>query len=290
MSKWVIGIIGGSGVYDMPLDEDRGFQEISTQWGAPSDQLRLGTLAGVEVVFIPRHARGHKIPPHKINYRANIAALKQAGVSDIISLAACGSFKKELAAGHFVIPAQFIDRTSASRAKSFFDEGVTVHTPFADPVSARLGQFLAHALDKAGLTYHQEATYLAMEGPQFSTRAESKLHKSWGVDVIGMTNMPEAKLAREAELPYATLAMVTDYDSWSEETLDIENLLKIMGQTVEGAKGVLKNFLAALPPERTLDPQGIETTLDSAVITAREHLPKDFAKAYSPIVDRFVKG
>ena len=248
MNSWVIGIIGGSGVYDMALDEDGGWQSITTPWGEPSDQLRFGKLAGADIVFLPRHARGHKIPPHKINYRANIAALKRAGVSDIISLSACGSFQSHIKTGEFVIVEQFVDRTSALRQKSFFDEGLSCYVPFADPVSARLSEYLSTAAQKAGAKAHRQVSYLAIEGPQLSTRAESKLHKSWGLDVVGMTNMPEAKLAREAELPYATLGMVTDYDSWSaEESLDIARLLEVMALSVERAKEILRHFVATLP-------------------------------------------
>ena len=290
MDKWVLGLIGGSGVYDIELDSESEWRTMSTQWGEPSDQLRFGSLEGIDVVFLPRHSRGHKIPPHKINYRANIAALKQAGASDIISLSACGSFQAQMKPGEFVVVEQFVDRTSAMREKSFFDAGVSCYAPLAEPVSARLSGYLAQALEKSGATYHQAASYLAMEGPQFSTRAESKLHKSWGLDVVGMTNMPEAKLAREAELPYATLGMITDFDSWSEEGLDIARLLEIMGRSVQRAKEMLRHFAKALPRTRTADPQGIETTLDSAIITAKESLPPDFARRYAPIVNRFVKG
>lgn len=263
------------------------WQEISTKWGSPSDQLRFGSLEGVDVVFLPRHGRGHKILPHKINYRANIAALKQAGVSDVISISACGSFKEELKPGDFVLVDQFIDCTSSLRQKSFFDVGVACHVPLAEPISARLNGLLASALEKNGLRFHKGGTYLAMQGPQFSTRAESRLHKAWGCDVIGMTNMPEAKLAREAELPYATLAMVTDFDSWQEESLDIASLLQIMGKSVVGAKNALKSLASALPAKREEDPQGIETILDFAIITAKENLPLDFASKYAPIISRY---
>lgn len=288
MSSWVLGIIGGTGVNALAL-EDKRQEKITTQWGEPSDSLELGTLSGQDIVFVRRHGAGHWLAPNQVNYRANIAALKQAGATDILSFSACGSFREEMAPGNFVIIDQFIDRTIA-RAKSFFDAGCVCHVPFSDPVSHRLGDLLEAAAKAENIAYHRGGTYLAMEGPQFSTRAESKLYRQWGCDVIGMTNMPEAKLAREAELPYATLAMVTDYDSWREPPLDIDMIFETIAQNVEKAQRLIARLLADLPSPRAPDPQGIETILDEAIITAPEARDPNFASRYAPIITRFAKA
>ncbi|OYV85033.1 MAG: methylthioadenosine phosphorylase, partial [Acidiphilium sp. 21-68-69] len=212
----VIGVIGGSGLYDIEGIEDKRWERVATPWGEASDELMFGTLEGVSVVFLPRHGRGHKLSPTDLNYRANIDALKRAGVTDILSMSAVGSLREDLPPGHFVIVDQFIDRTFA-RAKSFFGAGCVAHVSVAEPVCARLGDALERSARALDLPVTRGGTYLAMEGPQFSTKAESHLYRSWGCSVIGMTNMPEAKLAREAELCYATVAMVTDYDCWHED-------------------------------------------------------------------------
>ena len=231
MSKWTLGIIGGSGLYEIDDLEDRREEQVETAWGKPSDVLVRGRIGEVELVFLPRHGRGHRITPTEVPYRANIAALKAAGVTDILSISACGSLKEEYAPGDFVAADQFIDRTFA-RDKTFFAAGMVAHVSMAYPVCPRLSGLAADAAEAVGSKMHRGGTYLAMEGPQFSSLAESKLYRQWGCDVIGMTAMPEAKLAREAELPYAILCMVTDYDCWRAETeaVSVTNVLEIMGQ------------------------------------------------------------
>lgn len=270
MSGWKLGIIGGSGLYALDGLEDRRETEVETPWGAPSDSLVSGRISGVELVFLPRHGRGHRLSPGEVPYRANIAALKMAGVTDILSISACGSLQAPYAPGHTVAVDQFIDRT-VSRASSFFGAGLVAHVSMAEPVCARLSALAAGAMEAAGGTVHRGGTYLAMEGPQFSSRAESHLHRQWGCDVIGMTAMPEAKLAREAELPYATLAMVTDYDCWRADTeaVSVTHVLEIMAQNTALARRAILLLAARLNGTlRTPSPQGIETCLDSALITA----------------------
>jgi 5'-methylthioadenosine phosphorylase len=222
-----LGIIGGSGLYDLAALQGATWRRVHTPWGEASDELLFGELAGLPIVFLPRHGRKHRVPPSRINYRANIDALKRAGVTDLVSFSACGSFREELAPGRFVLVDQFIDRTFA-REKSFFDTGCVAHVGFGHPVSPLLSDLVAAAAADLGIPLHRGGTYLAMEGPQFSTLAESRLYRAWGCDVIGMTNMPEAKLAREAELPYASVAMVTDYDNWHDDhgTVDVRRSSK----------------------------------------------------------------
>ncbi|MBY6151976.1 S-methyl-5'-thioadenosine phosphorylase [Vannielia litorea] len=269
--KRMIGIIGGSGLYDIAGLEDARWQHLDTPWGKPSDALFTGTLGGVPLAFLPRHGRGHVHTPSTVPYRANIAALKMLGVTDVVSISACGSFREEMAPGDFVLVDQFIDRTFA-REKSFFSSGCVAHVSMAHPTCAHLGADLAEAARNAGAKVHTKGTYLAMEGPQFSSVAESKMYRSWGCDVIGMTNMPEAKLAREAELCYASLAMITDYDSWHEGhgTVDITEILA----TLHGNSARAKDTIAALPtrlgPEHTPCPHGCDTALEHAIMTAPE--------------------
>ena len=268
MSTWTLGIIGGSGLYDIPGLEDAREESVETPWGAPSDVLRRGRLGDVELVFLPRHGRGHRLTPTAIPFRANIDALKRAGVTDILSFSACGSLKEAYAPGHFVAVDQFIDRTFA-REKSFFGPGMVAHVSMAHPVCERLSALGADASEAAGATVHRGGTYITMEGPQFSTLAESQLYRQWGCDVIGMTNMPAAKLAREAELPYATLAMVTDYDCWheEEENVSVTNVLEIMGANAGHARKAITLLCERLSGTvRTPSPQGIETCLDHALI------------------------
>lgn len=270
MSSWTLGIIGGSGLYDIAGLEDAREETIETPWGTPSDVLRRGRLGDVELVFLPRHGRGHRLTPTAIPFRANIDALKRAGVTDILSFSACGSLKEAYRPGHFVAVDQFIDRTFA-REKSFFGPGMVAHVSMAHPVCERLSALGAAASEAAGATVHRGGTYITMEGPQFSTLAESQLYRQWGCDVIGMTNMPEAKLAREAELPYATLAMVTDYDCWheEEEAVSVTNVLEIMGANAAHARTAIIKLCEQLSrTARTPSPQGIETCLDHALITA----------------------
>jgi 5'-methylthioadenosine phosphorylase len=269
MSAWVLGVIGGSGLYDIPGIEGA-WRTVEGPWGPASDQVFDGVLNGVRVVFLPRHGRGHRLSPTHVNYRANIDALKRCGVTDVLSLSACGSLKEHLAPGAFVLVDQFIDRTFA-REKSFFGAGIVAHVSMAHPVCPRLASLAGDAARGAGAPVTVGGTYLAMEGPQFSSLAESKLYRSWGCDVIGMTNMPEAKLAREAELPYASVSMVTDFDCWHEEVeaVSVTNVLEVLHANAGKAKDLLAHLtraLAAAP--RT--PSPIDTCLDHALITAPE--------------------
>lgn len=267
MGAWKIGIMGGSGLYELDGLQDRQWHRVDTPWGAPSDELLSGTLYGVELVFLPRHGRGHRIPPGDLNARANIAALKAAGCTDVLSISAVGSLKEEHAPGSFVVIDQYIDRTVA-RPASFFGPGIVAHVSLADPVCPRLSGRAFEAGRSNGVPIVNGGTYLAMEGPQFSTRAESHLYRSWGCDVIGMTGMPEARLAREAELPYACVGMVTDYDCWREHTADVQvtDVLAILKSNAEAGRKLVDTLVRSLPAER--NPSPIDTTLDMAVITA----------------------
>ena len=269
MTKSVLGIIGGSGVYDLPGLENIHSKRILTPWGEPSDELGFGEIDGLPLVFLPRHGRGHTLGPSQINYRANIDAMKRAGVTDLVSVSACGSFREELKPGTLVLVDQFIDRTFA-REKSFFGPGCVAHVAFADPVSPGLADRIEKAARAEKLDYQRGGTYLVMEGPQFSTRAESNLYRSWNCDVIGMTNMPEAKLAREAEICYATLAMVTDYDCWHEahEDINIEILLKTLHENVDKAKRLIGRLAREFPRTHEPCPIGSDRALDMAIITA----------------------
>jgi 5'-methylthioadenosine phosphorylase len=267
--KWKIGIIGGSGLYAIDALENPEWGQVSTPWGAPSDDLLFGSIGDVELVFLPRHGRGHRIPPSELNFRANIDALKRNGCTDILAISSIGSLREELPPGHFVVVDQFIDRTVA-RTSSFFGTGMVAHVSMAEPVCPRLSAFAAEAVHAAGGSIAKGATYLAMEGPQFSSRAESLLYRQWGADVIGMTAMPEAKLAREAELPYALIGMVTDYDCWREEAafVEVSDVIKQMSANGTIARKAVLEFVAALPAERT--PSPLDTVLDHALITAPE--------------------
>ncbi len=268
-AEWTLGIIGGSGLYAIDALEDARWVSIDTPWGAPSDAILHGRIGDVELRFLPRHGRGHRIPPSEVNARANIDALKRAGCTDLVAISSIGSLRETLEPGTFVIVDQFIDRTVA-RASSFFGSGLVAHVSMADPVCPRLSMMAAHAIDAAGGKSAMGATYLAMEGPQFSTRAESHLYRQWGADVIGMTAMPEAKLAREAELPYALIGMVTDYDCWREEAafVEVSELIEQMAANGAVAPRFVQQFVAALPPTRT--PSPLDTVLDQALITAPE--------------------
>ncbi|RMF39686.1 MAG: S-methyl-5'-thioadenosine phosphorylase [Alphaproteobacteria bacterium] len=266
----VIGVIGGSGVYEIDGLEDAEWRSVETPWGAPSDQILFGTLSGTPMAFLPRHGRGHVQSPGSINYRANIDALKRSGVTHIVSLSACGSFREEYAPGDFVLVDQFIDRTVA-RETSFFGEGCVGHVSMAHPVCAELGDRLDQAARGSDITLHRGGAYLCMEGPQFSTLAESRLYREvWGCDVIGMTNLPEAKLAREAEICYATVAMVTDYDSWHPDhgTVDISAIIATLTANAGKARQLVA-YLAALAGEaRRPCPAGCDRALDHAILTA----------------------
>ena len=269
MSEWTIGIIGGSGLYAIDALEDAQWIAVETPWGKPSDDLLTGRIAGVKFVFLPRHGRGHRIAPGELNARANIDALKRAGCTDIIAVSSVGSLAEELPPGTFVIVDQFIDRTKG-RPSTFFESGMVAHVSMADPVCPRLSSFMADSARAAGAHVSEGATYLAMEGPQFSTRAESHLYRSWGAQVIGMTAMPEAKLAREAELPYALVGMVTDYDCWreGEAHVDVAEVIAQLGRNAGIARDMVAALAAALPATRA--PSPIDTNLDFALITAPE--------------------
>ena len=271
MTASVLGIIGGSGFYNLPGLENPRWQTVMTPWGAPSDDVLFAELGGLPIRFLPRHGRGHPVPPSAINYRANIDALKRAGVTDLVSVSACGSLREDLAPGHFVLVDQFVDRTFA-REKSFFGPGLVAHVSVADPVSPLLVDALEDAMQAEGVTYTRGGTYLVMEGPQFSTRAESNLYRSWGMDVIGMTNMPEAKLAREAELCYATVAMVTDYDCWHDDHADVDvaSIIAVMKSNTEKAQRLVARLARDFPREHPACPIGSDRALDVALITAPE--------------------
>ena len=279
--KPVIGVLGGSGLYEIAGLTDTQWIEVASPWGTPSDALYTGSLNGVQVVFLPRHGRGHRYAPSDINYRANIDILKRAGVTDVISLSAVGSFREAFDPGTFVIVDQFIDRTFA-REKSFFGAGLVAHVTMADPVCPRLGDALFGAATSLGLKVVRNGTYLCMEGPQFSTRAESELYRTWNCDVIGMTNMPEAKLAREAELCYATVAMVTDFDCWHPHHDDVEVavILKVLTQNADNARSLVKDVVPAVAGARPdACPHGCDRSLDTALITAPEaRSPERLAK------------
>jgi 5'-methylthioadenosine phosphorylase len=267
MSEWTIGIIGGSGLYEVDALEDAQWVAVDTPWGTPSDQLLIGRIQGVRFVFLPRHGRGHVIPPGEVNARANIDALKRAGCTDVVAISAIGSLREELAPGQFVVVDQFIDRTFA-REKSFFGTGMVAHVSMAQPVCGRLSALAAAAAEAAGATVAKGGTYLAMEGPQFSSRAESELYRQWGCDVIGMTAMPEAKLAREAELPYALVGMVTDYDCWrgGEEAVEVSAVIAQLTANSATAGKLVVELARVLPATRA--PSPIDTALDSAIVTA----------------------
>jgi len=271
MVKSVLGILGGSGLYDLPGLENKREVAVNSPWGEPSSPVHMGEIAGLPIAFIPRHGPGHKQSPSSINYRANIDAMKRVGVTDLISVSACGSFREELPPGTFVLVDQFIDRTFA-REKSFFGAGCVAHVPMADPVSPGLVDKIEAAAKAEGIPYGRGGTYLVMEGPQFSTRAESFLYKSWGCSVIGMTNMPEAKLAREAELCYATVAMVTDFDCWHDDhaDVDISAILKVLKENSEKAGRLIATLAKSFPKEHEPCPVGSDRALDHALITARE--------------------
>src|SRR5579871_780120 len=271
MTKAVLGIIGGSGIYDLPGLENAREEAISTPWGEPSAPVRLGSIAGLPIVFLPRHDRGHRLSPSDINYRANIDALKRVGVTDLISLSACGSFREELPPGTFVLVDQFVDRTH-KRESSFFGKGCVAHVSMAHPVSPRLRIHLAAAAEAEGITVVRGGTYVCMEGPQFSSLAESLTYKQLGYSVIGMTNMPEAKLAREAEICYATVATVTDFDCWhpDHDAVTVQDIIKVLTANAERAKRLVSRLAQDFPREHEPCPIGSDRALDNALITAPE--------------------
>jgi 5'-methylthioadenosine phosphorylase len=287
MAKRVLGVIGGSGLYALDGLEDAREIAIETPWGAPSGPVVHARLGGVDLRFVARHGEGHRIPPSDINYRANIAAMKIAGVTDIVSASACGSFREELAPGVFVIVDQFIDRTH-SRASTFFETGCVAHVSMANPVCPALGDAIEASLKAVGVPCHRGGTYVCMEGAQFSSRAESLLYKSWGAHVIGMTNMPEAKLAREAEIAYASMAMVTDYDCWRAGAAHVEvaDILGVMHANTANAKRALSDLARRLGSTRSASPSGSDTALDSALITPRHARDSAIVERLSCIAGR----
>ena len=291
MTNTVLGIIGGSGFYNLPGLSNARWEAVTSPWGAPSDEVLHADIDGLPIRFLPRHGRGHKISPSEINYRANIDVLKRAGVTDLVSISACGSFKEHLAPGVFVLVDQFIDRTFA-RAKTFFTSGMVAHVSLADPVSPLLVDELERAIKAEAIPYQRGGTYLVMEGPQFSTRAESLLYKSWGCDVIGMTNMPEAKLAREAEICYATVAMVTDYDCWHSDhaAVDVAAVIAVMQGNTVAAQRLVVTLARAFPRVHPPCPIGSDTALSVALITAPEARDPALIAKLDAVAGRVLRG
>jgi 5'-methylthioadenosine phosphorylase len=287
MTKAVLGIIGGSGIYDLPGLEDAHEEAIKSPWGEPSSSVRRGTIAGLPVVFLPRHDKGHRLSPSDINYRANIDVLKRAGVTDLISLSACGSFKQELPPATFVLVDQFVDRTH-KRESSFFGRGCVAHVSMAHPVSPRLRIHLAAAAEAEGIRIAREGTYVCMEGPQFSSYAESMTYKNLGYSVIGMTNMPEAKLAREAEICYATVAMVTDFDCWhpDHDAVTVQDIIRVLGSNADKAKALVARLAREFPREHEPCPIGSDRALDTALITAPEARDPELLKKLDAVAGR----
>ena len=285
--EWTIGIIGGSGLYEIDALEDAQWIEVKSPFGAPSDEILCGRIGDVRLRFLPRHGRGHTVLPGKLNARANIDALKRAGCTDILAISAVGSLSEDLPPGHFVAVDQFIDNTKG-RPATFFDNGFVAHVGMGDPVCPRLTGLAAEAARAAGAQVAEGATYLAMEGPQFSTRAESRMYRQWGAEVIGMTGMPEAKLAREAELPYALIAMVTDWDSWrdNEAAVDVSEIIAQMQANSTFAKRTVEELIRLLPEKREGSP--IDTVLDSAVITAPDRHDRDVLTRLDAVAGRLM--
>ena len=291
MAKAVLGIIGGSGIYDLPGLQNVREEHVKSPWGEPSGALRIGDIAGLPVVFLPRHDKGHRLSTSDINYRANIDALKRVGVTDLVSLSACGSFKEELPPGSFVLIDQFVDRTY-NRPSSFFGKGCVAHVSMAHPVSPRLRIHIANAAEAEGIAAHRGGTYVCMEGPQFSTLAESLTYKQLGYSVIGMTNMPEAKLAREAELCYATVAMVTDFDCWhpDHDAVTVQDIIKVLNANAEKAKRLVARLAKDFPREHEPCPIGSDRALDTAMITAPEARDPELLKKLDAVAGRILKG
>ncbi len=287
----VIGVIGGSGVYEIDGLENTRWEKVSSPFGEPSDELLMGELNGQKMIFLPRHGRGHRIPPSELNYRANIDAMKRAGVTEIISVSACGSLKEELPPGHFVIADQFIDRTFA-RMKSFFTTGLVAHVGMGHPVCSRLGDALEGVIKSLDIPYQRGGTYLCMEGPQFSTKAESELYRSWGCDVIGMTNMPEAKLAREAEICYATVAMVTDFDCWhpDHDHVTVDAIIKVLLDNADKGRSLVKEVTPKLAGRDVSCSDGCHTALETAIITAPDARDPAMIEKLAAVAGRVLKG
>src|SRR5262245_49144514 len=290
MTKAVLGIIGGSGIYDLPGLEKVRNRKVKSPWGEPSSALRFGEIAGTAIVFLARHDKGHRLSPSDINYRANIDVLKRLGVTDVVSLSACGSFKQELPPGTFVLVDQFVDRTH-NRPSSFFGKGCVAHVSMAHPVSPRLQDRIAAAAGLEGINLMRGGTYVCMEGPQFSTYAESMTYKGLGYSVIGMTNLPEAKLAREAELCYATVAMVTDFDCWhpDHDAVTVQDIITVLTANADKAKALVRRLATDFPREHEPCPNGSDRALDTALITAPQARDKKLLKKLEAVVGRVLK-
>jgi 5'-methylthioadenosine phosphorylase len=291
MTRCVLGIIGGSGIYDLPGLTNAREEKVATPWGEPSAPMITGEIAGLPIVFLPRHDKGHRLSPSDINYRANIDALKRMGVTDLISLSACGSFKQELPPGTFVLVDQFVDRTY-KRESSFFGKGLVAHVSMAHPVSPRLRIHLAAAAAAEAIDVVRDGTYVCIEGPQFSTLAESLTYKGMGYSVIGMTNMPEAKLAREAELCYATVAMVTDFDCWhpDHDAVTVQDIVKVLAQNADTAKRLVARLARELPREHEPCPIGSDRALDTAIITAPQARDLELVRKLDAVAGRILKS
>jgi len=291
MTKSILGIIGGSGVYDLPGLQNVREEHIKSPWGEPSGPLRVGEMSGLPVVFLPRHDKGHRLSPSDINYRANIDILKRAGVTSLVSLSACGSFKEELPPGSFVLIDQFVDRTH-KRESSFFGKGLVAHVSMAHPVSPRLRIHIANAALAEGIEVKRDGTYVCMEGPQFSSYAESMTYKQLGYSVIGMTNMPEAKLAREAEICYATVAMVTDFDCWhpDHDAVTVQDIITVLTANAEKAKRLVARLAKDFPREHEPCPIGSDRALDTALITAPEARDPELLKKLDAVAGRVLGG
>ena len=290
MTDTVLGVVGGSGIYDLPGLEQSEWVSVESPWGMASDQVRIGRIDGLKVVFLPRHGRGHVHAPTDINYRANIDVLKRCGVTDLVSVSACGSLKEELAPGTFVLVDQFIDRTFA-REKSFFGAGCVAHVSMAFPVSPKLVATVEAAARAENLAYRRGGTYLAMEGPQFSSLAESHLYRGWGCDVIGMTNMPEAKLAREAEICYSTVAMITDYDSWHPDhgEVDIQSIIQVLRDNASNAQRLVARIARDIPRVHETCPIGSDSALEYAIMTAPEARDPELVSKLDAVAGRVLR-
>jgi 5'-methylthioadenosine phosphorylase len=290
MAKAVLGIIGGSGIYNLPGLENVRDEALQSPWGEPSGPLRCGTIAGLPIVFLPRHGEGHRLSPTDINYRANIDVLKRAGVTDLVSLSACGSFKEELSPGIFVLVDQFVDRTH-KRESSFFGKGCVAHVSMAHPVSPRLRAHLAAAIEAEGVAVAHGGTYVCIEGPQFSSLAESLTFKAQGYSVIGMTNMPEAKLAREAEICYASVAMVTDFDCWhpDHDAVTVQDIVRVLNSNAEKARALVARLAVDFPRQHEPCPVGSDRALDTALITAPEARDPVLLKKLDAVAGRVLR-
>ena len=287
--KPILGVIGGSGVYEIDGLKNKQWKKVNSSFGEPSDELLFGELNGHQMVFLPRHGRGHVIPPSEVNYRANIDALKRSGVSEILSVSAVGSLRVDLKPGMFVIVDQFIDRTIA-RNKSFFGQGLVAHVSMANPVCHRLGNHVESSANNIGINVVRGGTYIAMEGPQFSSIAESELYRSWGCDVVGMTNMPEAKLAKEAEMCYVSVAMVTDYDCWHTEhdNVSVDAMIKVLMANAENAKSLVENASSVIVSDESSNQCDCKFSLENAIITAPDSRDQGLIKKLDAVAGRLL--